>query len=202
MKIFVLSTSFFFLSALSLALFFLMLSGEVEASLDELVSLEQLELQSLLLLPESVKLNFLLVSRGVEVFVEANLLFDGGLFSSAILEKDFLRLGAWWPSLRVPFFLNLGCLDFLQVDGERPKVDLDLILLTDGDLTRVDLDLLLLLLGGLGLEYGDLSPNLSLIELLEDLEPSLSLAGVLVLILLLAGRSSEDDSLDLLACGA
>ena len=72
-----------------------MLSGEVEASLDELVSLEQLELQSLLLLPESVKLNFLLVSRGVEVFVEASLLFEGGLISSAILEKDFLRFGAW-----------------------------------------------------------------------------------------------------------
>ena len=104
--------------------------------------------------------------------------------------------------MRVTFFLNLGCLDFLQVDGDLPKIDLDLILLTDGDLTRVDLDLFLLLLGGLGLEYGDLSPNLSLIELLEDLEPSLSLVGVLVLILLLAGRSSEDDSLNLLACGA
>ena len=98
--------------------------------------------------------------------------------------------------------MNLGCLDFLQVDGDRPKVDLDLILLADGDLPRVDLDLLLLLLGGLGLEYGDLSPNLSLIELLEDLEPSLSLTGVLDLLLLLAGRSSDDDSLGLLGCGA
>ena len=156
----------------------------------------------MLLLPESVKSNFLLVSSGVEVFVEASLLFEGGLVSSAILEKDFLRLGAWWPSFRVPLFLNLGCLDFLHVDGDRPKVDLDLILLADGDLPRVDLDLLLLLLGGLGLEYGDLLPNLSFIELLEDLEPSLSLAGVLVLIFLLAGRSSEDDSLGLLACGA
>ena len=104
--------------------------------------------------------------------------------------------------MRVPFLLNLGCLDFLQVDGDRPKVDFDLILLADGDLPRVDLYLLLLLLGGLGLEYGDLLPNLSFIELLEDLEPSLSLAGVLVLVLLLAGRSSEDESLSLLACGA
>ena len=104
--------------------------------------------------------------------------------------------------MRVPFLLNLGCFDLLQVDGDQPKVDFDLILLADGDLPRVDLDLLLLLLGGLGLEYGDLSPNLSLIELLEDLEPSLSLTSVLVLIFLLAGRSSEDDSLGLLASGA
>ena len=99
--------------------------------------------------------------------------------------------------MRVTFFLNLGCLDFLQVDGDLPKIDLDLILLVDGDLPRVDLDLLLFLLGGLGLEYGDISPNLSLMELLEDLAPNLSLTGVLDLILLLAGRASDDDSLDL-----
>ena len=54
--------------------------------------------------------------------------------------------------MRVTFFLNLGCLDFLQVDGDLPKIDLDLILLADGNLPRVDLDLLLFLLGGLGLE--------------------------------------------------
>ena len=95
MKIFVLSTSFFFLSAFLLAPFFFDFSGEVETSLEVLVSLEQLVLQSLLLLPESVNSNFLLVSTGVEVFAEASLLFEGGLVSSAILEKDFLRLGAW-----------------------------------------------------------------------------------------------------------
>ena len=94
MKIFVLSTSFFFLSAFSVAPFFFVFSGEVEASLEELVPLEQLVLQSLLLLPESVNSNFLLVSTGVEVFAEANLLFEGGLISSAVLEKDFLRFGA------------------------------------------------------------------------------------------------------------